>query len=66
MKFKDYFRSSRKAAKLTQQKIADRFEIDRVSVSNWEQGHLPLPPNPPRRVFCCLKFQERKLFYIKP
>jgi len=48
MKFKDYFRSSRKAAKLTQQQIADRFGIERVSVSNWERGqNLPDPKRIP-------------------
>lgn len=53
--FKDTFREARLAAGLTQQAMADLFEMPKRTIENWEAGKRTPPPYVQRLVLAELK-----------
>ena len=53
--FKDTFRETRHAAGLTQQAMADLFEMPKRTIENWEAGKRTPPPYVQRLVLAELK-----------
>ena len=42
--FAEKLKAARKAAQLTQQGMADRMELPRRTIQDWEAGSMPPPP----------------------
>lgn len=53
--FKDTFKEARLAAGLTQQAMADLFEMPKRTIENWEAGKRTPPPYVQRLVLAELK-----------
>ena len=53
--FKDTFKEARLAAGLTQQAMADLFEMPKRTIENWEAGKRTPPPYVARLVLAELK-----------